>query len=131
MRVYDLQLTVMASGLDRLLASKIAHGYERAKSRYLFRDFVDATALVHISAGEISVRYQKRAHHPLLLAAGFDKTDAQIPWLGGRRLRLARRTSVRAKVHETRSAGSRLRKLSSARDSFSSMTSFNRADESR
>ena len=84
----DLQLTVMASGLYRLLASKIAHGYERAKSRHLFRDFVDATALVHISAHEISVRYQKRAHNPLLLAAGFDKTDAHIPWLGGRRLRL-------------------------------------------
>jgi hypothetical protein len=84
----DLQLTVMASGLYRLLASKIAHGYERAKSRHLFRDFVDATALVHISADEISVRYQKRAHNPLLLAAGFDKTDAQIPWLGSRRLRL-------------------------------------------
>jgi len=84
----DLQLTVMASGLYRLLASKIAHGYERAKSRHLFRDFVDATALVHISADEISVRYQKRAHNPLLLAAGFDKTDTQVPWLDGRRLRL-------------------------------------------
>jgi hypothetical protein len=43
---------------------------------------------VHICADEISVRYQKRAHNPLLLAAGFDKIDAQIPWLGGRRLRL-------------------------------------------
>jgi hypothetical protein len=84
----DLQLTVIASGLYRLLASKIAHGYERAKSRHLFRDFVDATALVHISADEIRVRYQKRAHNPLLLAASFDKTDTQIPWLGGRRLRL-------------------------------------------
>jgi len=84
----DLQLTVMASGLYRLLASKVAHGYERAKSRHLFRDFVDASALVHISADEISVRYQKRAHNPLLLAAGFDTTDVPIPWLGGRRLRL-------------------------------------------
>jgi hypothetical protein len=56
--------------------------------RHLFRDFVDASALVHISADEISVRYQKRAHNPLLLAAGFDKTDVPIPWLGGRRLRL-------------------------------------------
>ena len=84
----DLQLTVMASGLYRLLASKVAHGYERAKSRHLFRDFVDASALVHVSADEISVRYQKRAHNPLLLAAGFDKTDVPIPWLGGRRLRL-------------------------------------------
>jgi hypothetical protein len=84
----DLQLTLMASGLYRLLAAKIAHGYQRAKSRHLFRDFVDATAHVHISADEITVRYQKRAHNPLLLAAGFDKVDTKIPWLGGRRLRL-------------------------------------------
>ena len=84
----DLQLTMMASGLYRCLASKIGHGYERAKSRHLFRDFVDATALVHISSDEITVRYQKRAHNPLLLAAGFDKTHTHIPWLGNRRLRL-------------------------------------------
>jgi hypothetical protein len=85
----DLQLTVMASGLYRLLASKIAHGYQRAKSRHLFRDFVDASALVQISADEITVRFQKRAHNPLLLAAGLDHTDTRIPWLAGRRLRLA------------------------------------------
>jgi hypothetical protein len=34
------------------------------------------------------VRFQKRAHNPLLVAAGFDKTDVAIPWLGGKRLRL-------------------------------------------
>lgn len=84
----DLQLTVMASGLYRLLASKVAHGYERAKSRHLFRDFVDATAHLQISADELIVRYQKRAHNPLLLAAGLDKVNTKIPWLGGRRLRL-------------------------------------------
>jgi hypothetical protein len=34
------------------------------------------------------VKFQKRAHNPLLIAAGFDRTDVVIPWLGGRRLRL-------------------------------------------
>jgi hypothetical protein len=34
------------------------------------------------------VKFQKRAHNPLLVAAGFDQTDAPIPWLGGKRLRL-------------------------------------------
>ena len=29
------------------------------------------------------VRYQKRAHNPLLIAAGFDTTDVAISWLGG------------------------------------------------
>ena len=40
----DLQLTLMASSLYRLLAGRIGRGYEHAKSRHLFRDFVDATA---------------------------------------------------------------------------------------
>jgi len=43
---------------------------------------------VTITEQELEVRYQKRAHNPLLLAAGFDKTDLPIPWLDGKRLRL-------------------------------------------
>lgn len=84
----DLQLTLMASSLYRLLGSRIGHGYETAKSRHLFRDLVDATAQVMVTEREVVVRFQKRAHNPLLLAAGFDKTDAPIPWLGCKRLQL-------------------------------------------
>jgi hypothetical protein len=84
----DLQLTLMASSLYRLLAGRIGRGYEQAKSRHLFRDFVDTTAAVTITESEIQVRYPKRAHNPLLVAAGFTGTDATIPWLGGKRLRL-------------------------------------------
>jgi hypothetical protein len=65
----DLQLTLMAS------------------SRHLFRDLVEATAQVTIAAQEIQVRFQKRAHNPLLPAAGFDKTNLPIPWIDGKRLR--------------------------------------------
>ena len=84
----DLQLTLMASSLYRLLAVRVGHGYEAAKSRHLFRDLIDASAEVSITAGEIVVRFQKRAHNPLLIAAGFDRTDDVVPWLGRRRLRL-------------------------------------------
>jgi hypothetical protein len=84
----DLQLTLMASSLYRLLAGRIGQGYEHTKSRHLFRDFVDATAKVKITESEIVVRYQKRAHNPLLVAAGFDRTETVIPWLGGKRLQL-------------------------------------------
>jgi len=84
----DLQLTLMASSLYRLLARKVKNGYQRARSRHLFRDFVDATALVTIEKSAIEVRFQKRAHNPLLLAAGFDRVDQPVPWLGNKRLRL-------------------------------------------
>jgi hypothetical protein len=84
----DLQLTLMASSLYRLLGTEIGNGYQTALSRHLFRDFVQATAQVQIFEKEIVVQFQKRAHNPLLLAAGFDKKDVPIPWLGGKRLQL-------------------------------------------
>jgi hypothetical protein len=85
----DLQLTLMASSLYRLLGARIGHGYERAESRHIFRDFVDATATVSIDEKQIAVQFPKRAHNPLLVAAGFDKTNIPVSWLGGKRLALA------------------------------------------
>jgi hypothetical protein len=84
----DLQLTLMASSLYRLLGTKVGNGYAEAKADHIFRDLVDATATVTITASEIDVRFQKRAHNPLLLAAGFDRMSTPIPWLGGKSLRL-------------------------------------------
>lgn len=84
----DLQLTLMASSLYRLLGAQIGNGYATAKSRHLFRDFIDAVGHVTITRREVVVRFQKRAHNPLLLAAGFAERTPQIPWLGGRRLSL-------------------------------------------
>jgi transposase len=82
----DLQLTLMASSLYHLLGSKLGNGYQKAKSRQIFRDFIDATATLRINKNEILVHFQKRAHNPLLIAAGFDKTDIQVPWLGRKRM---------------------------------------------
>ena len=84
----DLQLTLMASSLYRLLAVRIGNGYEAAESRHVFRDFIDATADIEIAEKEIVVRYQRRAHNPLLIAAGYGRTETVIPWLGGKRLKL-------------------------------------------
>jgi transposase len=84
----DLQLTLMASSLYRLLGTRIGGGYEVAKSRHIFRDFIDATAVIRVTDKEVVVRFQRRAHNPLLLAAGFAQTDVPIPWLGKKRLRI-------------------------------------------
>ena len=58
----DLQLTLMASSLYRLLAVRVGNGYEAAKSRHLFRDLIDATADITIEPARGVVRFQKRAH---------------------------------------------------------------------
>jgi len=83
----DLQLTLMASSLYRLLGSKLGNGYAKARSRHIFRDFIDANATLFIEGKDILVRFQKRAHNPLLIGAGFDKTEIRVPWLKGKRLR--------------------------------------------
>lgn len=84
----DLQLTIMASSLYRLLGAKVGNGYSEAKADHIFRDLVDATALVTLTDTEIQVRFQKRAHNPLLLAAGLEAGATPVPWLGGKKLRL-------------------------------------------
>lgn len=84
----DIKLTLMASSLYRLLGTQIGNGYKTAKSRHIFQDFIDATATVSVTEAEVVVRFQKRAHNPLLLAAGLGDTNVPIPWLGGKRLRL-------------------------------------------
>ena len=66
----------------------LKNGYETAKSQHLFRDFIDATAVVTIDKQAIEVRFQKRAHNPLLLAAGYDHIDLRVPWLKNKLLRL-------------------------------------------
>src|SRR3990170_3376133 len=84
----DLQLTIMASSLYRLLGAKVGNGYAEAKADHIFRDLVDATALVTLTDTDVEVRFQKRAHNPLLLAAGLASGATAVPWLGGKKLRL-------------------------------------------
>lgn len=84
----DVLLTLMGSSLYRLLGTAVGNGYATAKSRHLFRDFIEAAAHVTITSDEVVVSFQKRAHNPLLIAAGLDKTAVRIPWLGNKQLRL-------------------------------------------
>ena len=86
-----LQLTLMVSSLYRLLGAKIGNGYQTAKPRHIFRDFIDAAALVTICEQQIQIKFQKssgRVHNPYLISKGFPETETAIPWLGGKRLRL-------------------------------------------
>lgn len=78
----------MVSSLYRLLAAQVAKGYETAKSKHLFQDFINANGYVTIAEKLISVRLQKRAHNPYLIAAGCDQVETPVPWLGNKLFRL-------------------------------------------
>ncbi len=84
----DLQFTLMASALYRLLVVRIGHGKEHAKPRTLFRNFIKVPAVIRIGEDIIEIRLERRANNPFLLNAGYLETDIAVPWLEGRRLRI-------------------------------------------
>ena len=83
----DLQLTVMAATLYRLLAERIGHGHQHQAPRTLFRKFIHATADLTIDESTITVHYGRRANNPFLVQQGFAEQQCRVPWLGNRVLR--------------------------------------------
>ena len=84
----DLQFTLMASTLYRLVARRIGNGHEKTEARKLFDRFARTAAKVRILSDRIEVRLGQRAHNPLLIAAGFGDGENAIPWLDNRQLRI-------------------------------------------
>ncbi len=84
---FDMALLVIASGLYRLLARKM-RGYADAQARVIFRDLIDMPATVDVTDKEVQVRFDRRAHLPIVLASGLLDTTVDVPWWNGVRLRL-------------------------------------------
>ena len=84
----DLQITLMASALYRILARRLGNGMENARARTLFRKVVNTSATIDVKPEEIVVSLGRRANNPLLIAAGFAEQRQPIPWLGDRCLRI-------------------------------------------
>ncbi len=85
---FDMALLVIASGLYRMLASRM-RGYADAQARQIFRDLIDMPATVTISEREVLVDFHRRAHLPIVLASGMLDKPTKIPWWGGLPLRLS------------------------------------------
>jgi hypothetical protein len=84
---FDMALLVLASGLYRLMARRM-RGYDDAQARQIFRDLIDMPADITITDEEVRVRYHRRAHLPIVLASGLFNKPVEVPWWGGRPLRL-------------------------------------------
>jgi len=85
---FDLQLTLMASSLYRLMAKQVGREFRRATPRTLFRKLFDVPGQVIITKDSIIVELARRAHNPLLVAAGFADQRIPVPWLGDKQLTL-------------------------------------------
>jgi hypothetical protein len=85
---FDLQLTLMASSLYRLLADKIGREYGKAQVKTIFRNLLDVSATVEVGEREVSVTLDKRAHNPYLVASRLTDEPTPMPWFGGKQLLL-------------------------------------------
>ncbi len=86
---FDLQITLMASSLYRLMAARIGREYERAQAKKIFRNLLDVSATVTVEKQEIVVKLDKRAHNPYLVASGLTKESTPMPWLEEKKLVIA------------------------------------------
>lgn len=78
----DAAATVLANGCYRWLGSRL-RGFETAQPKALFRRFVETSGVVELTADRLLVRFDKRAHNPVLREAALDAEAIPIPWLGG------------------------------------------------
>jgi hypothetical protein len=83
---FDLQITLMASALYRLLANRIGREYQQATAKKIFRNLLDVSATVAVQEHDVVVTLDKRAHNPYLIASQIADEPTPMPWFGGKRL---------------------------------------------
>ncbi|HEV3256606.1 MAG TPA: hypothetical protein VG013_07000 [Gemmataceae bacterium] len=85
---FDLQITLMASSLYRLMADRIGREYGKAQAKTLFRQLLDVGASVEIGEEQVVVTLDKRAHNPYLVASRLAEQPTPMPWFGDKRLHI-------------------------------------------
>jgi hypothetical protein len=83
---FDLQITLMAAALYKLMALRIGREYERAQAKKIFRNLLDVSATVIVCDDEVVVRLDKHAHNPYLVASGLAEKPTPMPWFGNKKL---------------------------------------------
>jgi hypothetical protein len=84
---FDMALLVIASGLYRQLAKKM-RGYADAQAGHIFRDLINMPATVTVDASEVTVRFHRRAHLPIIIDSGMLDSPVKVPWWNGSTLRM-------------------------------------------
>ena len=84
---FDMALLVIASGLYRQLAKKM-RGYTDAQAGHIFRDLINMPATVTVEASEVTVRFHRRAHLPIIIDSGMLDSPVNVPWWNGSTLRV-------------------------------------------
>lgn len=84
---FDMALLVVASGLYRLLGQQM-RGYARSQARQLFRDLIQMPAEITIAPPQVTIRFHRRAHLPIIIASGLLDQPITVPWWNNATLHL-------------------------------------------
>ncbi len=84
---FDMALLVIASGLYRQLAQTM-RGYADAQAGHIFRDLINMPATVTVGASDVTVRFHRRAHLPIIIDSGMLDSPVKVPWWNGSTLRM-------------------------------------------
>ena len=82
---FDLQITLMAAALYRLMAGRIGREYERSQAKKIFRNLLDVSATVVVTEETVIVKLDKRAHNPYLVS-GLAERPTPMSWFGDKKL---------------------------------------------
>jgi hypothetical protein len=82
----DLQVTLMASALYRLLAEKVGGLYRNAEAKTIFQKLLDVSADVAVEEDRVVVTLHKRSHNPFLVASRLADRPTAMPWFGNKLL---------------------------------------------
>ena len=83
---FDLQLTLTATSLYRMMAQRIGREYSHSQAKTVFRNLLDLAGKVEITATSVVVTLDKRAHNPYLVASGLSEKPTRMPWFGNKTL---------------------------------------------
>jgi hypothetical protein len=83
---FDMQLTLMAGSLYRMMAQHIGREYVHAQAKTIFRNLLDLSGKVEITSNSVVVTLDKRAHNPYLVASGLAGHSTPMPWFGNKKL---------------------------------------------
>jgi hypothetical protein len=83
---FDMQLTLVASSLYRIMAQRIGREYSHSQAKTVFRNLLDLSGKVDVTPTSVVVTLDKRAHNPYLVASGLADQPTTMPWFGDKKL---------------------------------------------
>jgi len=83
---FDMQLTLVASSLYRMMAHRIGREYSHSQAKTVFRNLLNLSGKVEVTPTSVVVTLDKRAHNPYLVASGLTDQPTPMPWFGDKTL---------------------------------------------